>query len=98
MVGRLKPNDLGLFDMHGNVSEWCQDFFNDYPAGGGRPVEDTPKITGDPLYMIAGRLTIVRGGSFRDLAWLQRSAQRFKQSRELRSEYVGFRVARTLPN
>jgi formylglycine-generating enzyme required for sulfatase activity len=40
---------------------------------------------------------VVRGGSFRDLAWLQRSAQRFTQPRETKSESVGFRVARTLP-
>jgi len=31
-VARLKPNDFGLFDMLGNASEWCQDWFNDYPS------------------------------------------------------------------
>ena len=35
-VGSLKPNDLGLFDVQGNVFTWCQESYKDYPAGEGR--------------------------------------------------------------
>jgi formylglycine-generating enzyme required for sulfatase activity len=34
-VGRTKPNDLGLFDLHGNIVNWCQELYRDYLGGGG---------------------------------------------------------------
>ena len=39
-VGSLKPNDLGLFDVQGNVCTWCQERYKEYPLRKGEAVED----------------------------------------------------------
>ena len=94
-VGSLKPNDLGLFDLYGNVNEWCQESFRPYPRSmGGRPVEDVE----DKAVVNDSSPRTVRGGGFSDFPSYLRSAQRigvFKPS--AREDTLGFRVARTWP-
>jgi formylglycine-generating enzyme required for sulfatase activity len=94
-VGRKKPNDLGLFDMHGNVFNWCQDRHKGaYPAPkGGRAIEDKE----DVLQIVSTTPRAMRGGSFSDLASLVRSAFRIWNVPSNRFPNVGFRPARTLP-
>jgi formylglycine-generating enzyme required for sulfatase activity len=67
-VGQYPPNAWGLYDMHGNVAEWCLDWYKvGYPADGPRT---------DPHGPAAGDRRVVRGGSFRDPASLCRSGAR----------------------
>jgi formylglycine-generating enzyme required for sulfatase activity/tetratricopeptide (TPR) repeat protein len=92
-VGELKPNDLGLFDMLGNVQEWCQDEFGGpYPVGpGDHTVEDlegSSKVRAEVS-------RVVRGGSFDLLASNVRCAARVRVQPAGRYDTVGFRVART---
>jgi formylglycine-generating enzyme required for sulfatase activity len=88
-VGGKKPNAWGLYDMLGNVGEWCQDFWAGYPS---QAVVDptVPKNSGSGY----GEHS-VRGGDFTSLARLSRCAVRSYTSHEYctRNSMTGFRVA-----
>jgi formylglycine-generating enzyme required for sulfatase activity/tRNA A-37 threonylcarbamoyl transferase component Bud32 len=90
-VGRLRPNDLGLFDVLGNVAEWCQDRYGAYPAGEpGEAVEDAEdKDKRDT------DARVLRGGAFAAHATLASSALRYSWRPVRRGTSVGLRVART---
>jgi formylglycine-generating enzyme required for sulfatase activity len=82
-VGQKLPNPWGLYDMQGNVWEWCQDWFGVYPGG----------IALDPQGPATGAYHVVRGGRWNGLAGDCRSASRFTSvSPILQLHYVGFRV------
>jgi serine/threonine protein kinase/formylglycine-generating enzyme required for sulfatase activity len=92
-VASLKPNDLGLFDNHGNVWEWCQNRYQPYPTGEGQGVVEDGE---DQLTIDNQEARVLRGGAFRLISVLVRSAYRFRLVPADRYDLVGFRVARTL--
>jgi serine/threonine protein kinase/formylglycine-generating enzyme required for sulfatase activity len=89
--GRLRPNDDGLFDMHGNAWEWCQGI--DKPFA---PEAKTLKDPGDRLGVNDKDDRVLRGGSFVDRASSVRSAVRLTHLPTFRHSSVGIRPARTL--
>ena len=92
-VGSLEPNDLGLFDMQGNVFSWCQESYKKYPkAKADEPVEDTEDI----LAVISTESRVLRGGSFGHHPSNVRSASRNGNVPSNRNFGYGFRVARTV--
>ncbi len=93
-AGQPKPNDFGLFDMHGNVAEWCQDRYRPYPLGES-PLSPTGVPDGEEVHEAAPR--VVRGGSFLDAPNRLRSAARSRQRPDVRCVDIGFRVARSYP-
>jgi formylglycine-generating enzyme required for sulfatase activity len=90
-VGILKPNDLGLFDMQGNVYTWCQERYKSYPRGK-EPGEDKEGI--DSINNQHRR--VLRGGSFHFHASYVRSAYRGSDVPANRINVAGFRPARTI--
>jgi serine/threonine protein kinase/formylglycine-generating enzyme required for sulfatase activity len=85
VVGSYKPNAFGIYDMHGNVCEWCEDWIGVYSVG----AVTNPKGPGTGTYRV------LRGGDFSDLALPVRSSYRSYQSPNIRFGNVGFRLART---
>ncbi|MBT4867466.1 MAG: SUMF1/EgtB/PvdO family nonheme iron enzyme, partial [Planctomycetaceae bacterium] len=71
-VARLKPNDFGLFDMHGNASEWCYEFYENYPSASRAAAADAAKA--DAVLKSVER--VLRGRSFASRAPNVRSAER----------------------
>lgn len=86
-VGLKRPNDWGLYDMHGNVAEWCSDRYDsDY-------YKSSP--LSDPRGPSFGSWRLVRGGSWDTRLESARSADRSSTSAGYRSCHVGFRVLRS---
>ncbi|MBT7256767.1 MAG: SUMF1/EgtB/PvdO family nonheme iron enzyme, partial [Planctomycetaceae bacterium] len=87
-VGLKKPNAFDLFDMHGNVFEWCHDYYGeDY-------YKQSPEH--DPLGPAWGSFRVLRGGSWLDITRTIRSARRNWGGADLRDSSGGFRVVREL--
>ncbi|MBE6426521.1 MAG: hypothetical protein E7029_11170 [Planctomycetaceae bacterium] len=81
-VRQKQPNAWGLYDMHGNVWEWCEDRFGPY----------SPSPTSDPTGPDSGSSRVYRGGSWGNNAEYCRSAYRYYYEPGSRNGYLGFRI------
>ncbi|HKQ78525.1 MAG TPA: SUMF1/EgtB/PvdO family nonheme iron enzyme [Blastocatellia bacterium] len=84
-VGQKQPNAFGLYDMHGNVWEWCEDIWHNNYNGA---------LTDSSAWLSGGDLSprVLRGGSWNDFGLACRSAFRINDRPGSRSNYIGFRV------
>jgi len=82
-VGVLLPNKLGVYDMAGNVAEWCNDWFGDYSSA---------DVT-NPKGAASGTKKVYRGGSFSDAPEACRTSARLSLDPNFPKSYIGFRIA-----
>ena len=87
-VARKRPNELGLYDMCGNVAEWCQDIYGAY----------TLATMPDPVGADTGSYRVVRGSNYAECVANSHISVRRWHKPETATSYIGFRVALTLPN
>ncbi|MGF1936979.1 MAG: caspase, EACC1-associated type [Nostoc sp. ChiQUE02] len=88
-VGNFPPNSFGLFDMHGDIWEWCQDTWHENYYNGA-PTDATP-------WMSDNEERLLRGGSWNSNPWICRSAFRGKWVRVVHNDRLGFRVVVAAP-
>ncbi len=82
-VAQKEPNAWGLYDMYGNIWQWCRDWYGPYPGGSAV----------DPVGPASGTVRVNRGGSFGSVASAERSANRAGNPQPEASAYRGFRLA-----
>jgi serine/threonine protein kinase/formylglycine-generating enzyme required for sulfatase activity len=94
-VGTLKPNGFGLFDVYGNIAEWCTDIIWDYaePEQCAQRVEREHE---EDRTIVDDKMMMFRGGGFEYVPHLLRSAARDRTQPHWNNYQMGFRVARTI--
>jgi len=89
-AGSYPPNAWGLYDMHGNVWEWCRDWYHSMLPGGTDP--DLSTVKGD-MNRDGTYSRVRRGGAWIESYEHNRSARRLRYEPERRSDHIGFRIA-----
>jgi formylglycine-generating enzyme required for sulfatase activity len=84
-VGGKQPNELGLFDMSGNLNEWCWDIYGSYGSA----------AQTDPRGAASGSTRVIRGGSYLSYAADLRTSARGYGAPADRERIIGFRLARS---
>lgn len=88
-VNKFQPNPFGLYNVHGNVSEWCSDWLSPYSY--------TPSVEEDPTGLTTGTRKVIRGGGYSNPPFSATSYWRMGHAPRTRSGNIGFRPVIELP-
>jgi len=88
-VNKFQPNPFGLYNVHGNVSEWCSDWLS--------PNSYTPGVEEDPTGLTTGTRKVIRGGGYSNPPFSATSYWRMGHDPKTRSGNIGFRPVIELP-
>jgi len=95
-VGKKQPNSYGLYDMSGNVYEWCWNWYGKYDDYLESDENIVQPLVEDPTGPENGRFRVLRGGSFFDGSFRSRVTFRYGDETRSRTQQNGFRLCRTL--
>ncbi|MDR0971655.1 MAG: SUMF1/EgtB/PvdO family nonheme iron enzyme [Bacteroidales bacterium] len=95
VVGHYAPNDFGLYDMAGNVAEWCEDTFNESAYNVAHDLNQTMRYEATDQDSPQMKRKVIRGGSWKDQKHFIRTSTRAYEYQDSGKSYVGFRCVQS---
>lgn len=95
VVAHYDPNEYGLYDMAGNVSEWCDDAFDESAFSYTHDLNPDYSYNALPNDLPVRKRKVVRGGSWTDIAYYMQCGTRTYEYQDTAKSYIGFRNVRT---
>lgn len=95
IVAHYAPNDYGLYDMAGNVAEWCDDSFDESTYGFAHDLNSQFSRDANDNLTVANKRRVIRGGSWKDVAHYISVANRTYEYQDTSKCYIGFRNVQT---
>jgi formylglycine-generating enzyme required for sulfatase activity len=95
IVAHYHPNDYGLYDMAGNVAEWCEDAFNESAYNFAHDLNMQYRYEAKKSDSEVMKRKVIRGGSWKDISYFIHNAARAYEYQDTGKCYIGFRCAQT---